>query len=199
MTALLKKSIVAGAALLAAGFGAHAQQRQVWALKTNLIHDAALTINAGVEHQVAPHWSIDLSGDFNAWTIDDRRWKRWNVQPEVRYWLCEAIGGHFFAFHALGGQYNFGNLDLDFKFLGTDFSKFRDNRYQGWYAGAGIAYGYAWMLSRHINLEAEIGVGYAYTRFSSYPCAECGTKIDSNKPHNYFGPTKAALNFVYVF
>jgi len=32
-----------------------------------------------------------------------------------------------------------------------------------------------------------------------FPCAHCGTKLASDRQHNYFGPTKAAVNLVYVF
>lgn len=47
------------------------------ALKTNLLYDATLTVNIGGEIAVAPRWSIDLSGNFNGWTLDDaRRWKQ---------------------------------------------------------------------------------------------------------------------------
>ncbi len=170
------------------------------ALKTNLLYDAALTPNAGVEVSVAPRWSADLSGNFNAWTLSGgKRWKHWLLQPEMRYWFCDAMGGHFVAVHLLGGQYNIGALDMGFSFLGTDFSKLRDSRYQGWFAGVGIAYGYAWRLARHWNIEAEIGIGWTYTRYDRYPCAECGSRLEKNHPHNYVGPTKAAVNLVYVF
>ena len=84
-------------------------------------------------------------------------------------------------------------------FLGSDLSKLTDQRYQGWGVGAGVAYGYAWPVAKHWSVEAEIGIGWIYTRFDSYPCKECGTKIDSDKVHNYVGPTKAALNIVYLF
>lgn len=78
------------------------------ALKTNLFYDATLTANIGAEVAVAPRWSIDLSGNLNAWTVgSDKRWKHWMIQPEARYWFCEAIGGHFVGAHLLGGQYNF--------------------------------------------------------------------------------------------
>lgn len=47
-------------------------------------------------------------------------------------------------------------MDLDFKFLGTDFSWLKkDYRYEGWFIGAGVAYGYAWALSKHWNLPSE--------------------------------------------
>ena len=54
------------------------------------------------------------------------------------------------------------------------------------------------MLGKHWNLEAEIGVGYAYTRYDKYMCPRCGSKVGSGH-HNYFGPTKAAINLVYLF
>ncbi len=104
------------------------------------------------------------------------------------------------AAHLLGGQYNIGNIDLgDFKFLGTNLAGLKDHRYQGWFAGAGIAYGYSWILGRHWNLEAELGIGWIHTRFDKYPCTKCGTKIYSDRVHNYVGPTKLALNLVYIF
>ena len=74
-----------------------------------------------------------------------------------------------------------------------------DRRYQGWFAGGGIAYGYAWILNKRWNLEAELGLGWIYTRYDSYPCAQCGTKIADGKSHNYVGPTKAAVNLIYTF
>ena len=169
-------------------------------IKTNLAYDATATVNIGAEVAVAPRWSVDVSGNINFWSFSDgKRWKHWLLQPEGRYWFCDAMGGHFLAFHALGGQYNIGKVDLNLNFLGTDFRKLKDSRYQGWYAGAGVGYGYAWRLHRHWNVEAEIAIGWIYTQFDKYPCAVCGTKLASNRPHNYFGPTKAALNLVYIF
>ena len=105
----------------------------------------------------------------------------------------------FVGAHALGGQYNVGGLKNNLSFLGTDFSVVSDRRYQGWFAGAGIAYGYAWILNKHWNLETELGLGWVYTRYDVYPCATCGTKLVKGKSHNYFGPTKAAVNLVYTF
>lgn len=168
------------------------------ALKSNLVSDAFLSPAVGLEVGIAPKWSIDISGQFNLWTVGDgHKWRHWLVQPEARYWFCRRFIGHFMGVHLLGGEYNIGKLDLNFKFLGTDFRNLRDRRYEGWGAGAGIAYGYAWAVHPRWNIEAEIGIGWVYTRFSSYPCAECGTRIEKNKPHNYIGPTKAAVNIVY--
>ncbi|WP_292265600.1 DUF3575 domain-containing protein [Butyricimonas sp.] len=173
---------------------------QKMAVKSNLLYDATATINACVEFRLAPRWTFDLSGNYNGWTISgDRKWKHWMMQPEVRYWFCDRFAGHFLGAHALGGKYNIGNLKNSISFLGTDFSKLTDRRYQGWFIGAGVAYGHSWILSKHWNFEAEIGVGYIYMRYDVYPCAECGTRLAKGRSHHYVGPTKAALNLVYLF
>lgn len=187
-------------ALLMALFAGMFASAQKVALKTNLLYDATATVNAGIEIGLAPRWTLDISGNFNDWTMShNRKWKHWLVQPEARYWFCERFSGHFIGIHAHGGEYNFGNLKNGIKFLGSDFSKLTDNRYQGWYAGGGLSYGYAWILGKHWNLEAELGIGYIYTRFDKYPCAECGEKIEEDASHHYFGPTKLALSIVYLF
>ena len=139
-----------------------------------------MNINLGVETGLAPKWTLDITGDFNAWTLSHgRRWKHWLVRPEARLWFCDPFAG--------------------ISFLGSDLSKLSDYRYQGWFIGAGVAYGYAWILGRHWNLEAEIGVGYAYTQYDSFRCVGCGKRVEKDKPHHYVGTTKAAVNLVYVF
>lgn len=189
------------AIILAVSAFFHVASAQDIALKTNLLYDATLTVNAGIEVRLAPKWSVDLSGNFNAWSFSHgKKWKHWMIQPEVRYWFCDAFAGHFVAAHALGGQYNFGHIDLGgLNFLGSDLSRLKDHRYQGWYGGLGLAYGYSWILSRHFNIEAEIGLGWVYTRYDKYECAGCGRKVARDKVHNYVGPTKAAISLVYIF
>ncbi len=169
------------------------------AIKTNVLYDATATVNLGVEVGVAPKWTIDLSGNLNAWNIkEDMKWKHWMVQPEARYWFCDRFSRHFLGFHAMGGQYNIGGIKNNVSFLGTNFKNFTDQRYQGWSLGAGVAYGYAFILGKHWNLELEVGVGYAYFNYDIFSCAGCGRNIGA-ADHHYFGPTKAAINLVYVF
>ena len=58
------------------------------ALKTNIIYDATTTVNAGVEFSFAPKWTMDISANYNGWDFsDNRKWKHWLVQPEIRWWF----------------------------------------------------------------------------------------------------------------
>ena len=174
-------------------FGAiHAQ---TVAIKTNLLYDATTTLNLGAEFGLAHKWTLDVSGSLNPWKFkDDKKFRIWMIQPEARYWFCEKFNGHFIGFHAMGGQFNAGNIKLPFGIL----PELKDNRYEGWYAGGGFVYGYQWVVSRHWNFEAAIGVGYDYIDFDKYKCGTCGTK-EENGHTNYFGVTKISLSAVYLF
>ena len=193
----ITKSIFTALLLFALSFASNAQNTTV---KTNVLYLAAGTMNAGVERTVSSNESIELDGYLNLFTFSDNmKWKNWTVQPEYRRWFCNTLMGSFLGAHLIGGQYNIGGVNLPFSFLGTDYKKLKDSRYEGWMAGAGVAYGYAWPLSEHWNLEAEFGFGYVYTRYNSFQCERCGEKLEENKDHHYVGPTKAALNLVYIF
>ena len=174
----------------------HAQE---WAIKSNLLYDATASINLGVEKSLSERWTIELAGNWNPFTFkENKKWKHYLIQPEVRYYTCRKFGGHFFAAHLWGGQYNAGNIAGLPDILGTRFSNLANYRYEGWFAGAGVGYGYAWMLGKHWNLEAELGVGYAYTQYDKFQCFSCGSRVGQSN-HHYFGPTKLAINLVYLF
>ncbi len=185
--------------LLLMGSSMSQVRAQDWAIKSNVLYDATATINLGVEIGLAPKWTLDISGNLNAWSKDEQtRWKHWLVQPEARYWFCDRFSRHFIGAHAIGGAFNLGGINNNLSFLGTDFSVLKEKRYQGYAYGGGIAYGFAFMLSEHINLELEAGFGYMYLDYDIYECGNCGRRIDEDT-HHYVGPTKAAINLVFLF
>lgn len=179
--------------------GVIAASAQNLAVKTNLLYDATATVNAGLEIGLAPKWTLDVSGNLNAWSRDEHtKWKHWMVQPEARYWFCDRFSRHFIGAHLIGGAFNFGGIKNDLSFLDTDFSVLSEKRYQGYGYGAGVAYGFAFVLSKHLNLELEAGFGYLCLDYETFECDGCGKKV-ADGMHHYVGPTKAALNLVFVF
>lgn len=182
-------------ATLLAAFSASAQEV---AIKTNLLYDGFASPSLGVEVGIAPKWTFDLSGNTNYWSVNKHEWKHWEVTPEFRYWLCEKFQGNFIGVNVMGGMYNFANIGGLKKFLNNDLTELKDNRIKGFGVGAGIVYGHTWVLGTHWNLEAEIGVGWIYTRYDKKDL-KTGVKLRDNAVHNYVGPTKAAVNLEYVF
>lgn len=177
------------------------------AVKTNLLYDATTTPNIGVEVGVGGKSTVNLVYGLNPWTFNkgednERKVKHWVLMPEYRWWPCMRFNGHFFGVHALGGEFNAANVNLPIPgaFFGGDNLRreVRDYRYQGWFAGAGVTYGYQWSLSRHWNIEAEIGAGYGHVWYKKYACRTCGAKLKKGNS-NYAGITKLGLSLLYLF
>ena len=164
-------------------------------IKTDIIYWGTATFNAGVEFRLAPKWTLDLEAGLNPFDgkKDDGSYgkslKHLRVHPEVRYWFCEAFHKHFLGLHVPYLLYNVS----DIKLLGTE-----SERHQGWGTGVGISYGYSWVLSKHWNIEATVGVGYLYLESEKYPLSNCGQRIEWVKKH-YVGPTQLGINLIYQF
>lgn len=179
--------------MLTCAIGMHGQEKNYYmpkfAIKTNALYWATTTANLGFEVGLSKKLTLDVSGNYNPWEFsNNKQIKHWLVQPELRYWLCERFYGHFFGLHAHYAEANVSNLNI----FGLG-----DYRYQGNIYGAGISYGYQWILNKRWSMEATVGVGYARLNFDKYNCGTCGSKI--GKEHkNYFGPTKIALSIIYV-
>lgn len=169
------------------------------AVKTNLLYGGyTYTPNLSVELGLGPKSTLDLGGGYNWFNLkgtesSNKKLVHWLAQAEYRYWLCQKFNGHFFGIHALGSQYNISQHELPLLFGKGS----KDYRYEGWAAGAGVSYGYQFILGKRWNLEANIGVGYARLQYDKYECKTCGDKIGS-EGRNYFGPTKAGISLIYI-
>ena len=185
------KRLRAVVVLLCVACASHAQV----ALKTNLPLDALLMPNLAMEVGLGNKFTADLTGYYTPFKHSDtKQHKLLMIQPELRYWLCDTFNGHFFGLHLMGGAYNTWNVDMPFGVF-DDVDKYR---YKGRFYGAGISYGYQHILSEHWNIEGTIGLGYNYVTYKKYDCGDCGEQRDKGNK-NYLGPTKLALNLVYLF
>lgn len=176
------------------GFVGKADAQQ-FALKTNALYWATATPNIGLEVGLGKRTSIDLSAGYNPFTLNrelNQKVKHWSVMPEFRYWFCESFQGHYLGVHTGYMFYNVGGIKIPFQSAESKL-----NRYQGWVTGLGVAYGHTWILGERLNLELSVGLGYAYTNFDVYECKNCGKYKGPGEKH-YVGPTKLAINLIYI-
>ncbi|MDR3251817.1 MAG: DUF3575 domain-containing protein [Tannerella sp.] len=71
------------------------------------------------------------------------------------------------------------------------------NTFDGWFIGAGVSYGYHWILSPRFSMEFSLGVGYAYIDYEKLRCVTCKQVVEKDAI-NYFGATKAGISVVYM-
>ena len=187
----MKKTALIGCLFLLLTAAASSQQMGI---KTNIPYWGLVTPNLGIELAMGKKMTLEASGGFNPFTTSENRYlKHWLAYGELRYWTCEKFNGHFFGLHALGGQFNVGGWDIPF----WHFEKLKDARYQGCAYGAGISYGYQWLLTNRCNLEFTLGGGYARFNYEKFPCVKCGTS-EGKGEKDYLGPTKGAISIIYI-
>lgn len=166
----------------------------VLTVKSNLLYDATTTINIGAEFGLGKKTTLELPFNLNPWTFsDNKKFKHWMLQPELRFWNCEVFNGFFWGIHAHGGQFNVGGIKLP---LGV-FHTLEDHRYEGYFYGAGLGVGYQWVLGNRWNLELGIGAGYTRFEYDKYKCKHCGEKLKEGG-RNYIGPDRVALSLIYI-
>lgn len=168
-------------------------RKTILALKTNLLYDLLSLTNFSVE---LPFWKNNMSvlyyHQFPWWTwgqADNEFCTRFlSIGAEARWWFKtkDRLNGHFLGAYAESGKY--------------DFEYQRSICYQGEFYSAGLTYGYAMPIGRHLNLEFSISAGYASIPYRGYTPSEDYEILwrDPNKVGrlHYFGPTKAQVSLV---
>lgn len=167
---------------------------QTVGIKTNIPYWGVITPNLGIEVALGKKGTFEASAGFNPFTLTDNKYlKHWLAYGELRYWTCEKFNGHFVGLHGLAAQYNIGGWDIPFWHL----KNLKDTRYQGHAYGAGVSYGYQWILNNRWNLELTLGGGYVRLNYEKFPCVKCGMS-QGKEEKNYLGPTKGAISIIYI-
>lgn len=167
-----------------------------WAVKTNLLYDAALLPDLHLEFSIGRRFSLEFGSQWAWWTSNishDYAWRIQTVGLEGRYWLGNRekktpLSGHFLGVYGMAGTY-----DVRFGAKTGDLS---DLSYS-----AGISYGYSMRLNRSLNLEFGLSVGYMGGKYETYHIYDEPENIfyrDGYFNRNYFGPTKARISLIWL-
>lgn len=165
-------------------------QRTILALKTNLLYDAVTALNYSIEVPVNEHFSVQFEQHTPWWLSRDNRYclQFLSLGAEFRWWFLseEVLQGHFLGLHAWSGT-----GDVQWKTSGC---------YQFDFWSAGLTYGYAMPIGKHLNLEFSISAGYARIPYQHYIPTDDWSILIKDKNNvgtlQYFGPTKAEISLV---
>ncbi len=173
----------------------------ILAVKTNALYDLGTMLNYSIEvpfnekfsllyQQHTPWWLtsnnkyclqlLSFGGEF-------RWWFKPKTRPESdRRVLRDALQGHFLGVYGFGGK--------------LDLQRRRDICYQAEFVSAGLTYGYSMPLSKRLNIEFSVSVGYASIPYRHYYPSEDWELLfrDPSKSGrlHWIGPTKAEISLV---
>lgn len=158
-----------------------------FALKTNLLGYAVLMPNIEAEWMFVDRWSaaLEVQGAWYSKTPPHKVYRIATIMPEVRYWVIERSRWHGMYVGVFGGV---GEYDL---------SNGKKDGHEGEGAMVGLSTGYMWPISKHLSLEAGIGLGYLHVRDKRYKPADGHYLYQFSKDINYFGPLRLKLSLVW--
>lgn len=177
-----------------AGFMAFASnsEAQEFAVSSNVFQYAnLLTLNAEASISVSRHFSIDAGVLYNPFRfrLGEDKHSVNNRQRAfyggVRYWPWHVYSGWWLSAKAKYQEYNKGG------FRGPETR-------EGDRAGAGLSFGYTYMLTSFLNLEMGAGFWSGMDSYRIYSCPMCGDTLKKGKkvfilPDNFM----LALSFIF--
>ena len=168
------------------------------ALKNNLLYDALLLPNLGIEVYLGAQWSLALNGNWSWWKFNEPVQKEWyhriqTVGAELRYWFDSPFPLHG---QAIGFYGKTGNYDLRLFPGNTNSKGYLSNR--SW--SAGLSYAYSVPVSCYFNIEFAVSVGYIGGKYYPYNyCIEDQWWAQQDeKNRHYIGPTQAGVSLVWL-
>ncbi|MBR5856685.1 MAG: DUF3575 domain-containing protein [Bacteroidales bacterium] len=162
------------------------------AFKTNLLYDALITPNVGVEFYLGRRWSIAGNWMYAWWKSDPKSWyhRVYGGDLELRKYF-----GYKSSLKPLQGWH----IGLYGQIVTYDF-EWGARGYLGdrWSYAGGVAVGYSTPIAKRLNLDFNLGLGYLWGEYKEYlPIDDCYV-WQVTKDRHWFGPTKAEVSLVWL-
>lgn len=159
--------------------------------KSNALGWAMGMTNAGVEVDIAPHWSFSFMAYYSGWNYFTERLKfrLLSFRPEFRYWFHPSNERWFVGIHGASALYNFA-------FHGR--YRYQDHRGHTPALGAGIDAGYRMPLTANRRWHVEFGISAGAYRlhYDKFINEHNGRKVGDGR-RTYIGIDAASVTFSY--
>ena len=159
-------------------------------LSTNMLYDAALVPNVGVEYAFGRHWSAKVNAMY-AWWSNDSRHRYWRVTGgtvEMRRWFGTNVDAFELRGHHMGAY--LGAYRYDFELGGT--GNMADFNYS-----VGVSYGYSMPIARKLSLDMGLSFGYIGGEYTKYDYEDGCYVWLADMRRNYVGVTRAEVSLVW--
>ena len=192
-TIKLHRAVCALLLLLASATG----KAQNLALKTNLLYDAVLIPNIGVEVSLGKQWTASADW-FYTWFSSDNRHRYW--QGYGGYLTVRRYFANHSTFHIPHSTLPTGH-HLGAYVLGLTYDvEWGGRGYQADHFGfgAGLEYGYALPTSNRLLLDFSIGIGFQDGEYKEYEPQGNRYVWQATRQRHWFGPTKAEVTLKWL-
>ena len=162
------------------------------ALKTNLLYDAILVPNIGIEAKVYRNYTVYADIMYAGWDLPKKHfyWDLYGAQCGARRYFGGASMERSFTGHHAGVYAQALAYDLQNGNIGQQAISL--------HLGGGVEYGYALPIGRNLNIDFELGFGYIGGLYDEYVVQDDHNTWRATIKRNWIGPTKASISLMWL-
>ena len=170
------------------------------AVKTDMLRDALLTPNIGVEFYLGKMWSIGADWHYAWWRNDSRHryWRNYGGDLYMRRWWGSKAEDKPLTGHHIGAYCQVFTYDIEWGGRGYMGGKPGGNIFDRANYAFGLEYGYSLPIARHFNIDFTLGVGYWGGKHLEYVPQDGCYVWEKTKQRHYFGPTRLEISLVWL-
>ena len=171
------------------------QNPPVVALRSNLMYDAFLLPNIGIEVGLPKNFTIgaDWFGTWISSKKSDFFWQGYGGYLTLRYYFGKQAAECPFTGHHVGIYGSCLTHDIEFGGKGYQADKFG--------FGGGVEYGYSLPIARCLCMDFNLGIGFQGGKYKTYQPAKDGTGHYvwlSTHRRRWWGPTKVEISLKWL-
>lgn len=169
-------------------------------IKTNMLYDALLLPNIGAEFYVGRNISVTADWMYGWWDRDRTHyyWRAYGGDIGARWWFGEKAHEKPLTGHHLGIFAGVITYDFELGKGGIMGGLPHKTLWDRCNFISGIEYGYSLPVSRRLNIDFSLALGYLGGKYLKYE-PKYGFYIwQSTHRLHWFGPTKAEISLVWL-
>ena len=161
-------------------------------VKTNLLYDAVLAPNIGVEFNVYNNWTVYGDLMYAGWEIPSAHvyWDLYGAQYGLRKYFGRQAAERSMTGHHVGIYSQALAYDLQVGNIGQQTTTIN--------MSAGVEYGYTFPVAPCLNVDVEFGLGYLTGKYFEYNLNDGHDTWRGTVQRAWIGPTKASVSLVWL-
>lgn len=176
------------------------KQPAYFAIKTNMLYDALLVPNVGVEFSLGKRWSVAADWMYGWWSRNKshRYWRVYGGGLTVRKYFGAKAAEKPLQGHHIGINAQMLTYDIEFGGKGYMGGKPGGTLWDRMNYTIGAEYGYSMPVARRLNIDFSLAAGYMGGRYYEYTPLDGHYVWQATKNRKWIGPTKVEVSLVWL-
>ena len=176
------------------------KQPAYFAIKTNMLYDALLVPNVGVEFSLGKRWSVAADWMYGWWSRNksNRYWRVYGGGLTVRKYFGAKATEKPLQGHHIGINAQMLTYDIEFGGKGYMGGKPGGTLWDRMNYTIGAEYGYSMPVARRLNIDFSLAAGYMGGRYYEYTPLDGHYVWQATKNRKWIGPTKVEVSLVWL-